>query len=143
MEIPNRVQEVIEEADLAWVGTCLDDVPNVNIVGFFKVISDNEMLLADNYFYKTRKNLIKNPKIALTVKNPDKLTSYQLKGDAKIIEEGDLYEEMKEWVSAEKVSNRELPKKAAVKINVKQIYNTTPGDKAGKKLELVKKDKIK
>ncbi len=139
MEIPNRVQEIIEKADLAWVGTCSDDIPNVNIVGFFKVISDNEMLLADNYFYKTRKNLIKNPKIALTVKNPDKLTSYQLKGDAKIIEEGDLYEEMKEWVSAEKVSNRELPKKAAVKINVKQIYNTTPGDKAGKKIRTRKK----
>lgn len=133
MEIPKKVEDVLKQASLVWVGTCSEETPNVNIVHFFKIIDDDKILLADNYFNKTRKNIEKNPNVAVTVKSPEESIAYELKGFAEICTEGEIFKEMKEWVHSEEES---LPAKAAVVVKIEKIYDSTPRDNAGEELSV-------
>ena len=131
MIIPKEVKDVLEEANLAWVGTCSNGVPNVNIVYFFKLIEGDKILLADNYFNKTRNNIERNPNVAITVKSSEGSIAYELKGSAEIYTEGEIFEKMEEWVLSE---NEDMPTKAAVVVNIEDIYDSSPGESAGEKI---------
>ncbi len=131
MRIPEKVETILKEADLAWVGTCSSGVPNVNIVYYFKVIDDDKILLADNYFNKTRENIEKNPRIALTIKSSEESVAYEVKGSAEIHTEGEIFDEMVKWVHSE---DEEMPTKSAVVLKVEKIFDSTPGETAGEEI---------
>ncbi len=131
MKIPENVKEILDESSLVWVGTCFDEKPNVNIVYFFKIIGEDKVLLADNYFNKTKKNIERNPNVAITVKSSEESVAYQLKGSAEIYTEGEVFDEMREWVLSE---DKEMPVNAAVVVKVEEIFDSTPGDNAGEEI---------
>ncbi len=133
MNIPTVVREALEESDLVRIGSCSDGIPNVNIVYYYKVIDEGKILLADNFFNKTRENIKKNPKVALSVKAPEKSVAYELKGPVKVYTEGPIFDEMKEWVLSEEP---DMPAKAAVVMDVERIFDETPGEGAGQELSL-------
>ena len=66
-KIPKEVQEFMQ-GKMAWVATASPEgVPNTTPKGTVKVIDDEHLVFADLFSRKTRENLLKNPKVAVTV----------------------------------------------------------------------------
>ena len=68
MKIPKYIQEVINKQELHILATSTKEgIPNIIYLKFLKVYNDNQILVANNKFFKTEKNLIENPKISFVV----------------------------------------------------------------------------
>ena len=116
-QLPDIVKEAILKQDVFPVATSnQDQVPNVVYIAYLKVIDDQTVLIADNYLNKTRDNISSNGKIAFAVPD-EKKGSFQIKGTAKRLTEGELFDEVQKWVPDK------LPKVAAVVMHVEEIYN--------------------
>jgi len=146
MKIPDEIKEMINEKAksprIHFATSNKDGKPNVVPVGCVEVISDNEILIVDTLFNKTRKNLEENPQVAFTVEVLEEFKAYQLKGKAKIFTEGEIFKrafemhkrveerrklrharegiEDPEWLR--EIHQRKL--KAAVLIEVEEMYST-------------------
>ena len=96
VRISEEIKEIIWDNTSYFATASMDGKPNVVQVGLVKVISDDELLIADFFFRKTRGNLEKNPQVSLGVMDMRKLKAYQLKGEAKIITQGELFNEASE-----------------------------------------------
>ena len=133
MKIPQKIQEIINQDKAFAFGTAtLDGIPNINMIGIKKIKDDETILIADNYFNKTLANLQKNVKATILTKRAEDKLWYQLKGTCKYVNEGQEYEEFKQWVKSIKET---LPAKGMVIFKVKEIYNCIPGPNAGKPIE--------
>jgi uncharacterized protein len=116
-KLPAEVKSAIEKQDVIPVATSDQDcVPNVVYIAYLKVMDDETILIADNYLDKTRRNILSNGNISFVVHDQDK-GSYQVKGKAQRFTEGEMFEEVKKWVSDK------LPKEAAVVMKVEKVYN--------------------
>lgn len=80
---------------------------------------------------KTRANIEANPNVAVAVWDMETLKGYQFKGTARFETSGKIFEEGAQMV---KSMMPELTPKAALIVDVKEIYNLTPGPDAGKEL---------
>ena len=81
-----------------------------------KIIDDETILISDQFFNKTLKNLKDNPQIAITIW--DKLEGYQIKGTATIETSGKRFEETAKWIDdIGKKLNLPLKSKGAVIIH--------------------------
>lgn len=115
--IPETVKEAIAKQDIFPVATAASDgTPNVIYIKYLKVVDDQTVLIADNYLSKTRDNIASNPQLSFVVLDSEK-GSYQVKGTAKRLTEGPLFDEVQNWVP------KELPREAAVALQVEQVYN--------------------
>ncbi len=123
MKIPEKIQKIIQEQDIHILATASKKgKPNIIYLKFLKVCSDEQILIADNKFFKTRKNLEENPKIAFVVLDKKEGKSYQLKGNIKTIEKGPVFESAINWVKKKRSSSTTRPK-AAILLTVKEIYS--------------------
>jgi uncharacterized protein len=130
----SMTKEMIDavEKDLVFIATSsTDGVPNVVPIGFARPIDEDTILIADNYMNKTRLNLEKNPRISLVTKDATKCP-FQFKGTVKIFESGKYFDIVTEWGQN---AMTKLTPKAAVLMNVEEIYSIQPGPDAGKKIE--------
>jgi len=122
MKIPNEIQKVVDDQKLYIISTVSGEgMPNSIYVKFLKVYSDNQILIADNKFFKTKKNLEENPKLSFVVLDTKTKKAYQLKGSVKIHKEGRVFEDAKKWVKME--TNSRLTPKSAVILEVEEIYS--------------------
>jgi hypothetical protein len=78
---------------------------------------------------KTEENIKANPKVAASVWDMEGMKGYQFKGDAKIETSGKVFDDGVQMV---KSMMPQLTPKAAVIVDVKEIYITSPGPDAGK-----------
>jgi len=130
-KISAEMKEVAEKAKCFAVATAnKDGKPNVVPILFAKVLSDDELLLMDSFMQKTRQNVEENPVVAISVWADSK--GYQFKGKARIEASGKTFDEGTQWV---KSKNPKLSPKAAVIVKVDEIYITTGGPDAGKRVE--------
>ncbi len=130
MKIPEDIQKVMnEDKAFAFATANKEGIPNINMIGIKKIVDDETVLLADNFFDKTLSNLKENPEAALLTKKAEEKLWYQLKGTCQYVNEGSEYEEFKKWVKSKKET---LPAKGMVIFKVKQIFNTAAGPNAGK-----------
>ena len=106
-------------------------VPNVIFVGLLKIVDDETLMVVDNFFNKTAKNLKENPKVAILCYTPDPKRCYQIKGSVQQITSGKVHEEMQAWVHG---LNPKLPAKAAVIIKVEEVYDSVSGPNAGARI---------
>ena len=116
----------------------LEGIPNVVPVGWLNIIDDKTIVIADNFFNKTRENLGKNPKVALVISDEETMEGYQMKGSAEIVTQGDIYEDTKQRIiELSKKFGIDPPIKchAAVLIKVEEIYTVKPGPNAGKRIK--------
>ena len=121
MKIPKYIQEAIDKQELHILSTSSQKgVPNIIYLKFLKVYNDEQILIANNKFFKTEKNLIENPQIAFVVFDKDARKSYQIKGTVQIHKEGKIYEDTVQWVK-EKRTKPMIPKSAVI-LNVEEIY---------------------
>jgi predicted pyridoxine 5'-phosphate oxidase superfamily flavin-nucleotide-binding protein len=96
-----------------------------------KILDDETLMLADNFFNKTATNLAENPKISILCYDPQTSKSFQIKGSAKVHKEGQIYEDMRDFVHS---INDKLPAKAAVVVKIEEIFNALYGLGAGVKI---------
>ena len=98
-EIGDELKRLIEENPLALA--TVDEKGNLHCiaVAFVKFVSENQILITDNYMTKTRENILRNPNVALVVWNKDweeNCVGYELKGVAEYFTEGEWYEKAKQ-----------------------------------------------
>lgn len=134
IKIPSEVEDFLKTY-LAFVATVdVKGIPNVVPKGNLAILNDEYIVFADLYSHQTKKNLMRNPNIALTVVNPAGYKGYQFKGKAKIIERGREYEKLAKELSGEGQLNHP-DARYAVKIKVDKIIDIGYGDTADKEIK--------
>ena len=119
---------------LAYVATVDEKgVPNVVPKGDIAILDDNTVLFADLYSHQTKKNLTKNPNIAITIVNPAAYKGYQLKGKAKIVEHGKEYELLARKACGDGQLDNPAAK-YAVQVKVTKIIDIGYGETADKEI---------
>lgn len=132
VKMSKEVRETLEKQKPIPIATANKaGVPNVVFVGLVKILDDETLMLADNFFNKTATNLVENPKISILCYDPSTSKSFQIKGSAKVYKEGQIYEEMRNFVHS---INDKLPAKAAVVVKIEEIFNALYGPGAGAKI---------
>jgi uncharacterized protein len=129
-----RMKEIFAKQGIFVLGTAsLNGVPNVVPVRSTKILNDETILVSDQFFNKTLRNLKKNPKVAMSFWEMGE--GYQIKGRAKIHTEGKIYEETADWIRkrGEEIG-RPLKCKGAIVIKITAIYSVSPGNKAGRRV---------
>jgi predicted pyridoxine 5'-phosphate oxidase superfamily flavin-nucleotide-binding protein len=106
-----------------------EGVPNVVPLRFVRVIDDRTIVIADNYMSKSATNLAENPQLALTVWDSISKKAFQIKGRARVLTSGPVFDETSAWVLEEKP---ELRTKAAVLVTVTNVFVCQPGPDLGK-----------
>ena len=152
MEMSEEIQQMLDENIVYLATSTPEGKPNVVPIGLVHAISDEELLIVDVLFKKTRRNLEENPEVAISFTDMKRLQSYQLKGKAKIFKNGEIYEKafdiMKEKAlrrkeslgkvgdpeiseRARKISemHKRLKPRAAVLITIEEIYSHIPEPK--------------
>ncbi|HDN65043.1 MAG TPA: hypothetical protein ENF23_01910 [Methanosarcinales archaeon] len=152
MQMSEEIQQMLDENIVYLATSTPEGKPNVVPIGLVHAISDEELLIVDVLFKKTRRNLEENPEVAISFTDMKRLQSYQLKGKAKIFKSGEIYERafgiMKEKAlrrkeSLGKVDNPEISERArkisemhkrlkpraAVLITIEEIYSHIPEPK--------------
>ncbi|WP_456329317.1 pyridoxamine 5'-phosphate oxidase family protein [Archaeoglobus sp.] len=145
--LTNELKEILGSNICYFATSTKDGMPNVIPVGLVEPIDDSRILIVDVKMNKTRKNLRENEMVAIAVTDVEKLRAYQLKGRAKVVTSGDLFERAVKLVKEkmerrrrrlkdklekeddpeirkklEEMMKRELTPKAAIIIEVKEIY---------------------
>ena len=105
-------------------------VPNAVPIKALKVLDDETLLVSDQYFGKTAKNLEENPHVAISFWG-DK-GGYQIKGTATVHKSGKVFDDDVAWVHND--LNPNLKPKAAVVVKVTDVFNVKGGPDAGKKV---------
>ncbi len=132
VKMPPDVKETLQKQKPVPIATASKDgTPNVVFVGLLKIVDDETLMIADNFFYKTAKNLGENPKISILCYNGETKKSFQIKGDVTVCKEGESFDQMRKWVHG---VNEKLPAKSCVMVKISEIYNAMWGPAAGKKV---------
>jgi len=120
--LTKELKDLIETNRIAYVATVdQNNAPNVSPKSTFSILDDETFIFAEIMSTRTRQNLLKNPKIALYFYSPEKNMGCQIKGEAEMLNSGELYQEMLE---ALKYYDRKA--NYVVKVKVKEIYPWPP-----------------
>jgi len=111
----NNYKNLIEENPVALTTITQNNKPNIIGTAFAKVVSENEIIITDNYMNRTIEDIKQNNNVCLAVWNKD------LQG-AKIIGTAEYFTKGK-WKTFVKQlrENSGLPAKGAILVNVSQI----------------------
>lgn len=117
--INEGMKEMIENNALGLATVGEDGNPHNIAVGFVKVVSDDELVISNNYLEETIENLKRNSSVSLVVWERDweeNCVGYELKGTAEYFTEG-------EWVDfIRKIPvNEGEPCKGAIVIKVNKV----------------------
>jgi predicted pyridoxine 5'-phosphate oxidase superfamily flavin-nucleotide-binding protein len=89
--------------------------PNAVTVMFVKVVSDNEILITDNFMNQTLKDIKQNNNVVVSVWNKE-FKGYKLIGKAKYYNKGQWLDKVKSMKE-----NKGLPAKGAILIKISKI----------------------
>ena len=114
----NNIKKLIENNPVAFSTVTEKNKPNVIGVAFVKVVSDNQILITDNYMNQTVSDISKNKDVCLVVWD-SLMFGYKLIGEAEYYTEGvwkQYVEKMEE--------NKDLPAKGAILIKVTKVIGS-------------------
>ena len=114
--VNSEIKSLFEKSIIAFATVDLNNKPNVVAVAFCKFISDNQVLITDNFMNKTRENLEHNKNVSLSFWNKD--NGYQVKGIAEVFTSG----KFKEIVDNDP-NNNGLSHKAAILVTIEEIWD--------------------
>ncbi len=130
IKVTKEIKESLKSTKIAYLSTATKDgVPNVVPVGMVKFLDDETLLISDQYFDKTLKNLKENPKIALTWWGEK--DGFQLKADITIHTDDEIFRKNVEWVHSIKDT---LHPKSAIVGKITGVYIVRGGLDAGKRI---------
>lgn len=93
-----------------------DNVPNIIYASCVGAFGDERLVVADNYFDKTRKNLASGKKGSLLFRDT-KGKAFQIKGSLEYHTEGEVFDDMKTW------NPKEHPGHGAAAIVIEEVYS--------------------
>ncbi|MBW1850913.1 MAG: pyridoxamine 5'-phosphate oxidase family protein [Deltaproteobacteria bacterium] len=133
-KLNERMKEIFNNQEVIALSTCSGEgVPNVVPMSAKKILDDDTILLSDQFFGKTLKNLKENPKAS--VATWDGLEGYQIKGSVTIETSGPVFEKTVQWIDEMgKKHGLPLKCKGAVILKIEEIFNVSPGPEAGIKV---------
>ena len=113
--INSEAKKLIEENPLSFATVNEDGKPNVIGVACVKVVSNNQILITDNYMGQTKKNILRDNNVCLAVWDKD-WEGYKLIGNAQYFDEG-------KWkkIVGEIPENKSLPFKGAILITISKL----------------------
>lgn len=117
-QIPDNIKQLVESTVCALATVDENDIPNVIAISCAKTVSQDQILITDNFFNKTKINIFKNPHVSLAVWSKDEKEGFQLKGKAEYFTSGNWkkkVDKMKE--------NEGLSHKGALLITIKEIWD--------------------
>ena len=94
-----------------------DHSPNIVWIGWLEMCGDDKLIMADNYFSKTRENILAGSKAAV-LWITEEGQAYQVKGPIEYVKEGPMYDQMKQCMEG-----HDLPGVAAVVVQVEEVYS--------------------
>jgi uncharacterized protein len=104
-------------------------VPNVVPIGAFKLLDDGTLLISDQFFSKTLRNLQENPQVALSWWGEK--GGYQIKGPVTIHTQDEIFRQDVAWM---KELRPNLKPKSAIILKISDVFQIKPGADAGKKI---------
>ena len=115
--LPQAFLDAWEQREPRMILTTVDTSAEPNSVWVLcvKMLDEKRVLIANNFFNKTLKNILAGSRGALLFIAPER-EAYQIKGSLEYYEDGPIYDEMKAWLD---------PKFAgvgAVILNIETIY---------------------
>ena len=113
--ITSDIKKLIENNPIAFATINSLNKPNVIAVAYVKVVSDNQILITDNFMKQTKENLLLNNNVCLAVWDKD-WNGYKISGTAKYFTEG----EWKKYVE-NMVENKGLPAKGVILIDISEL----------------------
>lgn len=113
----NDLKPLLESSVLAFATSTPDGRPNCVAVSDVRILEE-KIIIADNFFNKTRINLDQNPKVSLAFWSPDGKQGYQIKGTAQIFTQG----KNKNFLDTIPEHNG-YAKKAAIVVTVTEIWD--------------------
>lgn len=116
--LPDSVRQAWEDRDGPVILATLsgDGVPNIIYATCVGVFGDDRLVVADNYFDKTRRNLLKGGKGAILFRSKDG-KAFQVKGTLEYHTDGEIFEYMKTW------NPPEHPGHAAAALRIEEVYS--------------------
>ena len=108
-----------------------DGWPNVVPIGFVELVDDETIWIADNFMKKTLANVRENPKVSIYVWGAETKGCFQVKGDVVVRSEGPEFEKMQLTVRSKMAK---APAKNLLIMKIREVYECTPGPKAGEKI---------
>ena len=123
MKVPEELKNAWDEKEDAVVLTTVNEsgIPNSIYATCVSKFDDETFVVADNYFDKTRRNILAGSKGSLLFITKEG-KSYQLKGSFDYLKDGEIFDDMKKW------NPKEHPGHAAAALKVEEVY------KGGEKL---------
>jgi uncharacterized protein len=130
VKVSDEIKESLKGTKIAYLSTASKDgTPNVVPIGALKFLDNETLLISDQFFSKTLKNLQENPKIALAWWGEK--GGFQIKADITIHTDGEIFRQNVEWVRSIKES---LHPKSAIVGKITGVYIVKSGPDAGKKI---------
>lgn len=131
MKIPNACEAMVLQADAKALATLsVDNDVNVVPVSSVRVVN-GEIVLVNYFFDKTLENIKHNPSVSLACWKG--LEGYQIKASARYETEGELFDEIKNWI------NQILPErivKGVLVLTPTKVYDVSANaTRAGKVVE--------
>ena len=118
ISLPENVRQAWEDHDgpviLATVSP--DGVPNIIYATCVGAFGDSRLVVADNYFDKTRRNLLAGGKGSLLFRSKAGM-AYQVKGTLEYHTDGEIFEHMKTW------NPPKHPGHAAAALRIEEVYS--------------------
>ena len=115
--LPQKVREAWDshEGPVVFATVSEDGIPNIIYATCVSAFGEDKLVVADNYFDKTRKNLLANPQGSILFITKD-YKAYQVKGPISYHTEGEIFEHMKTW------NPEKHPGHAAAALTVEEVY---------------------
>jgi hypothetical protein len=116
--LPTSVSEAWENREGPVILTTIGagGIPNAIYVTCVNKFSEDKLVVADNYFHKTRSNILAGSKGSILFMTKDG-QAFQVKGTIDYQKSGKAYDHMKTWLDAK------LPGHAAAVLNVEEVYS--------------------
>jgi len=128
--LTQEIKESLAGTKTVFLATAAKNgVPNVVPIGAIKALDDGTILISDQFFNKTLKNMRENPTIAVSWWG-DK-GGFQIKGTITIHTDDEVFAKDVAWM---KELRPNLTPKSAIIVKVTDVFAVKPGPDAGKKI---------
>ncbi len=117
-QLPECIRQAWEDRNgpVVLATVCAEGIPNIIYATCVGAFGGDRLVVADNYFDKTRKNLLAGSKGSILFMTKGG-KAYQVKGSIEYHTEGELFQHMKTW------NPSKHPGHAAAALRIKEVYS--------------------
>jgi uncharacterized protein len=119
IQLSEEIKKIIENVPVSFASSTTNGIPNCVVVSDIRAISPNQVIVADNFLNKTRKNIDINKNVALVVHSSDYKQAFQLKGTCEVFTDNDHRQKLIELFG----DDPRWSKKATLIITITEIWN--------------------